>query len=453
MSFDSPDNPRSRDTAFARLLAEALKSQGRPTGHPEISACPGAEVFAAYAEQGLAEEETARWESHFADCTRCQKIIAVLASSDEELSSAEVERLGTLAVASSAVPGRVVRRTTVPWIAIWRRPALLRWLVPAVGLASAALWFALRQTPPQQVLTAQKIGATTGAPQSETGQGGAAASAKQDQTPLAQANAPALPAAPRSRVGLRDKEAAQANSSAATRQEPTRKQETFLNAGQAPPVAAQAPTVSEADRKLEAREDAAKDNRVASAKAAEQQPQLTDALTAVPAAPAAAPSTPPTARNAEPAASQVLDRATAAPAPAQLKALAQAPGLAIVFASPNRGALWRLGPGGGIEHSADQGRTWRPQMSGVGADLLAGAAPSEKIAWAVGRTGIILRTDDGEHWQRVAPPSATQTVAGAVAAPDWISVEARDATHATITSRDLRRFLTEDGGRTWTQLQ
>jgi hypothetical protein len=47
----------------------------------------------------------------------------------------------------------------------------------------------------------------------------------------------------------------------------------------------------------------------------------------------------------------------------------------------------------------------------------------------------------------VAPPSTT------VPAPDWIGVEARDRLHATVTSRDLRRFATEDGGHTWVSLQ
>jgi photosystem II stability/assembly factor-like uncharacterized protein len=124
-----------------------------------------------------------------------------------------------------------------------------------------------------------------------------------------------------------------------------------------------------------------------------------------------------------------------------------------VFASPNRRALWRLGSGGRIEHSTDQGQTWQPQSSGVTADLLAGAAPSEKIAWVVGRAGIIVRTEDGEHWQRIAPPPTAQPVAPPRPAPDWIGVEARDALHATIISRDLRRFVTEDGGRTWVQEQ
>jgi photosystem II stability/assembly factor-like uncharacterized protein len=104
--------------------------------------------------------------------------------------------------------------------------------------------------------------------------------------------------------------------------------------------------------------------------------------------------------------------------------------------------LWRLGPGGRIERSSDQGRTWQEQSSGVTSDLLGGAAPSDKAVWIAGRAGVILRTTDGERWQRAASPDATA---------DWTAIEAGDALHATVTSSDRRRFATEDGGQTWKQ--
>lgn len=444
MSFDTPGDPRSRNTALARLLAEALKSRSKPADHAEISACPDAEILATYADHGLAEEETVRWESHFADCDRCQKIIAVLAASGEELTPAEVEKLGSFAAAS--VPGEPVLRSKVaPWIAIWRRPVLWRWLIPAAGLASAALWFALRQAPPRETLTAQKIETRSEAPQGDTAQGTAAdSSAKSDETQIAQTNLPATPAAPPSGVHLRDKEAAQTKSFDAARESAARKQEPAPNAAQTPPV-------SELDR-LEAREESAKDDRVPSAQAANKKSQTdTFAGAAAPASATAAPSAEPSA-PAEPRAARQGFGGRIASSANEVKPLAKAAPVPIVFSSPGRTALWRIGLGGRIEHSANQGQSWEPQTSGVTADLLAGAAPSEKVAWIVGRAGVILRTEDGEHWQRVTPPSA-QTIGASNPAPDWISVEARDALHATITSRDLRRFATEDGGRTWAPLE
>jgi len=449
MSFDKPDDLHSRDTALARLLAEALKSQSKPAGHGRDSACPDAEVLAAYAEQGLAEEEAARWESHFADCDRCQRIIAVLAASGEELADAEVETLGSLAAASSTARTPVAQNAATRWTMIWRRPVFWRWLVPVAGIASAAaLWLALRQTPPRETLSAQKIATTSAAPQNEIVPGTKAArSAKSDDTEIAQADVPAAPVlSPPPGVLLRDREKAQANSSVATRQEALKKQETSRSLAQAPPI-------SEADA-LETREEAAKDNRVLSAQAAEQKSQAGDAPAAAASAPPAAPSTPPPSRVGERAARRDFDTAAGAPAPTRLKALAENAVQTIVFGSPNRRALWRLGSGGRIEHSTDEGQTWQPQASGVTADLLAGVAPSEKIAWVVGRGGIIVRTEDGEHWRQVTPPPATQSVAASPGlAPDWIGVEARDTLHATIISRDLRRFVTEDGGRTWVREQ
>ena len=449
MSFGMPDDPHLRDTSLARLLAEAL-SRSNSGRTEQNSACPDAEILATYAEHGLTEEDTARWESHFVDCGRCQKIIAVLAASDDELTDAEVERLGNLAAVYS--PSSAVRRTVVGnsgawWRSIWHRPALWRWLVPVAGMASAAgLWFALRQAPPRETLSAQKTTAEVQAPHNGVG----AASAKSDENQIAEANLPPPPeSAPRSDVLLRDKEAAPAKTPGTARREEAKKQE-------APSNALEAPQVASPNRTANTREYDAKDNRLQSAQAAEKK-AITDAFSAgSPAAPVAAPPPPaPPVREVDRAERRTLDRAAGATAPAQLKAFAQslAANPAAVFASPNRRALWRLGPAGRIEHSTDQGQTWQPQSSGVPADLLAGVAPSETVAWAVGRDGIILRTEDGEHWQRITPPSAMQPAVATAPQTEWIGVEARDAARATITSRDLRRFATEDGGRTWTQVQ
>ena len=441
MSLDTPDNPHSRNTAMARLLAEALKSQAK------TSVCPDAEVLAAYADRGLAEEELARWESHFADCDRCQKIIASLVTNGEELAGAEVEREGILAAGLSAARELAARNTEKPRLVVWRRPVFWGWLVPAVGMASLVLWFAIERVPPREDLGLQRIVTPSGAPQNEIASGARAGSAaKPDETQVARADLPAPPTAlDSSGAVFRDKEKAEANSGITTKKEALAKPEASRKAAEPAPT-------SEADT-LEAREESAKDKSSSSAQADDRKVQIYDSLTAVaPAAPAPAP-LPPPPRESDRAVRGGFESASGAPAPNQLKALTQSVTVQIVFASPNRRALWRLGSGGGIERSNDQGQTWQLQSSGVTTDLLAGAAPSENVAWVVGRNGIILRTQDGEHWERVAPPSITQPVAPPSPAPDWIGVEARDALRATIMSRDLRRFVTEDGGRTWAQVR
>jgi hypothetical protein len=430
MKLEKPGDAHSRDAALARLLADALKSQSKLAGGATGSACPDAEILAGYAEQGLAKDEAARWESHFADCNRCQKIIAVLAASGEALTEAEVKKFGTLVATSSA---REPGSGTAP-VRISRRPKLVRWLAPAIGVAAAVVvWFALRPVLQHEMQDSQRIAATTPAPQGSGEAVPAAPSAKPDETQMAQTNVPPPPAA--AYGGLRrEATAAQSNSSAATREEETRKKETFQ--------AQSAPLVSELDRAEPASgaTDAAteKDKQAAPVPGTELKSQNVDVIGGAAAA------APAPARESGGAAGG----AVALSARNQVAALAKVAAPVVVFGSPDRRALWRLGPGGHIEHSSDQGQTWQPQSSGVTTDLVAGAAPSEKVAWIAGRGGIVLRTEDGDHWQQVTPPMR-QAAAGAV--QDWTGIEARDALHATIISRDLRRFATEDGGRTWVQ--
>ena len=96
------------------------------------------------------------------------------------------------------------------------------------------------------------------------------------------------------------------------------------------------------------------------------------------------------------------------------------------FSSPDGSASWRVGAAGRIERSTDRGQTWQQQASGVTAELLAGSAVSNDVVWVVGRAGLILRTTNGQQWQRVTPPGG--------APADWGAVTARDAMSATVVS-------------------
>ena len=112
----------------------------------------------------------------------------------------------------------------------------------------------------------------------------------------------------------------------------------------------------------------------------------------------------------------------------------------VVVVAPGGVVQWRVGPSGGIWRSADEGRTWFPQKSGVKSALLAAAAPSITTCWAVGADGTVLLTDDGERWERRPFPDKA----------DLVAVDARSAHDATVTTRDGRRFTTADRGATWT---
>lgn len=119
----------------------------------------------------------------------------------------------------------------------------------------------------------------------------------------------------------------------------------------------------------------------------------------------------------------------------------QVPDLNIIV-SPNKKQSWRIGLAGKIELSTDAGKTWKPQSSGVAADLLSGSASSDKVCWIVGKAGtLLLTTDGGKHWKQLASPISE----------DLGGVLALDAQYASIW--DVPRgktFETSDGGLTWT---
>ena len=450
MTSDPRNDPEERDKVLARVAAEQLRPNASSGGGSDAAfsagadACPDAEVLAAYADRSLDPEQAARWESHFADCARCRKILAaVLVSADEPLLQDEVQKLGQSAgpVAVQATAPRTAGPPKPP--VVLHRRSSARWVVPALAAAAAIiLWFALRPaTPPPTQFIAQN------------------APAADSVSPDVPAPEPSAPGAPLPGSALPD--SSFANSKIAQSPIPPLPPSTF-----APPGA------GAAGQNLPGQNLAA-DSASALEKAKQEQPAA-----AVPAAPQVALDS---ARAAEPAFSRAAPEAglqaapsgnaltagkttpaggaTPNPAPAGLLGgarlaetqtlrtsgpLAPAPEKKVAstftFASPG-GAQWRGGTVGLIEHSTDQGRTWQAQASGVTLDLAAGSAPSDQVAWIVGHAGVILRTTDGGTWQRVTSPNATIT--------DWTGVEASDAQHATITAKDQHRFITTDGGQSW----
>ena len=74
---------RRREEAFARRLGEALDQ----TAMRATELCPDAELIAAYNERALGPEEAAQCEEHFVACSRCRKILAVLAASADPVPS------------------------------------------------------------------------------------------------------------------------------------------------------------------------------------------------------------------------------------------------------------------------------------------------------------------------------------------------------------------------------
>jgi photosystem II stability/assembly factor-like uncharacterized protein len=91
---------------------------------------------------------------------------------------------------------------------------------------------------------------------------------------------------------------------------------------------------------------------------------------------------------------------------------------------------------------------WMPQSSGVSARLRGVSAVSDRVAWASGANGTILRTDDGgQHWQRLSIPGTSDL--------DFRDIDAASATTAWALSigpgEASRIYRTTDAGAHWDQ--
>ncbi|MBZ5509140.1 MAG: hypothetical protein LAO78_27080 [Acidobacteriia bacterium] len=92
---------------------------------------------------------------------------------------------------------------------------------------------------------------------------------------------------------------------------------------------------------------------------------------------------------------------------------------------------------------------WQPQNSGTDVQLRGISAVSDKVAWASGAGGTVLRTvDSGATWQRVEVVGAS--------ALDFRDIQAFDQNTAFVLSigpgEQSRIYKTSDGGKIW-QLQ
>lgn len=443
---------RDQEKAFERLLAHALRASLEAGG----AECPGPDILAAYLDRSLGDAEAARWELHFSSCAQCQQ---ALASADAATVQAPIDERQVTMAAFVDVAGRVapgtLRGAQVESEPRRRRPNW-RWLAPAVGVAAAVvLWVTVGPMLRHNESPIAKRPAVE-APREI---------AQNTQLPSPAAEAPSsataeikekLSATAPSGTALAEKVAPSSSQTAGQRDAPrqlsaaTAKTERglkTLSAGTGAPENATAGESQDALRAKKGEPGLAAQAREADRTAAAQ------FKTGEPAAIAGAPGraeigaaakaqslevvSPPAAPGAEAMARRPETRA----APRAMMARsgeALAPGTRVI-PSPQPSVLWRAGPGGRIERSRDAGRTWQAQASNVTADLLAGSAPSEMVCWVVGRAGTILRTTDGESWQRVSSPAAA----------DWILVKAQDALNAMVFAANRQGYVTTDGGNSW----
>jgi hypothetical protein len=463
----SDSDERLKDEAIARRLGNLLD---RMPAKSE-SACPDAEILAAYYERSLQPDEIAQWEGHFASCARCRKSLAAIAAAVEAPILAGEATSSTGDATTAAVAGSATRTTkpAPPRRFDWR----VRWLAPALGMAAVlVVWFAMRpplgtlKTNSPQTYIAQ-------APKSDLqpipGQAVPDVSlttpdlkSQKDSVPghRARENSPARPQAKISRAPN------DVNATGAKKQEPAPLNEVAQNGSggdisrgipspspQAPPAAPvpsrQAPTAGATAGGV-----AALGSTSQTVVVTEEAPLVTT-KSVTPQAGAAADQVSRDDKTTAPEGAAGNQAAARSPAIAPLNgrnfpalSLQKAPGKMDVQLKPPTGTVfWRAGAGGIIERSADAGSTWVGQTSPSQQDWLAGAAVSDRVGWLVGRKAAIARTTDGVTWNTVTPPPLATIAAGVP--PDWIAVTATDAQTATITSTDQHQYVTQDGGKTW----
>lgn len=415
---------RDRDAAIDRMLGAGLRGSAGAA-----DACPQAGELAALVEGGLSRAERDTIERHAAACERCQRALALIGS-----------------VSPAATPA-----SHAPRHVVW-----LRWAIPATGVAAVVfLYISLRS----MMLAPEAPGAVRPV----------AAPASQEQPRLADsvvaATPPVLPqpatSTERGHAEAAKPSARTRGTSDATREKGrpagTARLDAPAPAGVAGQIAATqnearlnalvqvAPDVANNAAVLRQEAPAQRQTQVQQQASAQQPRQEQVQIAPVAAPPAAAPVG---ANRPQPVAAASGQPPTAAKALAtggldrvQETVVISAPPPIIV--APDGSVRWRLEPSGGISRSRDRGDTWQLQAYRAASTLLAGSAPAPTVCWLVGGAGTVVVTTDGERWTSRPFPERV----------DLIAMGARDALHATVTTRDGRRFTTDDGGASWRQTQ
>jgi photosystem II stability/assembly factor-like uncharacterized protein len=95
--------------------------------------------------------------------------------------------------------------------------------------------------------------------------------------------------------------------------------------------------------------------------------------------------------------------------------------------------------------SAAFAQSWQAVPSGTAAELRGLSVVSDKVAWASGAKGTVLRTVDGQQWQAMQVPDADKI--------DFRDIQAFDAKTAIVMGAGpgaaSRIYRTVDGGATW----
>ena len=456
-------NTGGAEEMLSGLLRHSLR---KPRG--DAGECASADVIAAYFERSLSAAEMAQAETHFAVCTQCQEQLAAMA------------RMET---AMGAAAGAVTARAS--GFSFWN----WRWVMPSAAavVGAIAIWVVMRPEVVTQTGTVSERAAVREPAQSQpkiepqvvaTFPADAAAPAG------AKVVAPGGKEEPAAGAGLSRKDAGRANEELrAAAQPPAVPVEGALGKSASKPDVQELRPPAEfafADRAEKKKEAALAEademKRLAAAgasaerpaqtaeaqqKTAQQKSEVNDALRSrdVPRQnPQLAQAPAPAATDQMKAASTVTVESAnvqtrEAEAAKVQKQIQEAPprqgevGFRAQrstaprpkFSAGHGRVEWRFFESGIVQRYDERLKSGDAKELAEARDLLAASSPSEKICWAVGRNGLILRTIDTETWQRIGSPVDE----------DLISIEARSAEEATIRTRSGKVYVTGDGGKTW----
>ena len=430
---------------------------------PATPECADPEMLAAYYDRSLAEPDRERLEAHVADCARCQAQLAAIARADE---------------ATSATHPR-------PGVS-WLRPLIV---VPALAAAAALLIVVrtMRTSNDESRARDQVAMAKHEVPLADL-----AARAPSRASPPVAATVPSAPASNqlamneakpepprltkhRQALGRRDELHERAMPPAKETQLPKSEHEVVASAPSrtasgdlastgASPASGQPPVSAPAQTGAVSAPAEMGSDQTAAAPSMQVPAPAPYAMSENAAAPRALAGTaslaargydasavggPPPAGGGASAgavagtaigAGAGIGSATGAIAGSATPNAGPSPEVLAMISPPDRSTGWQVGKNGMIMRRDPDGRT-HPQRSGVSTDLTAGAAPSSTVCWIVGRSGTIIRTIDGEHWELLASPTGDNLVA----------VASDSADHALVTTASGQNFATSDGGTSWHQ--
>jgi hypothetical protein len=388
-----------RDTTMDWLMQRSLANA---PGSGQV--CPPPEILATYYEGSLDSAETARFESHVSQCAVCREQLAMMVRAEETPQPAPNRSwLGDWRLIASAAAALLI-------LTVWA----VRRSAPAVGSAATPPLVAMshRESSP----SSQPPSRALNAPEELDRLAPKAQGGPSQQQPAPQNEIPNLP-----RNGHNED----------------------LRVDLGPPVKA-APGTGRSE--LAKKEEEAKN----------VSPSIS--LQATPALPPAAAATPvgglgespndaPAASDAKAAGAANLKQMETAP---RAKAFGAATGGALgqvatqrsastIIQTPDPKVMWRIAGGNFVERTEDGGASWRGQVADPDALLTSGSAPSPKICWLVGKSGMILVTKDTTHWKKIPPPVPA----------DFVSVEAKNGSSATVVATDGQKFSTDNDGKKW----